>query len=313
MNRGADRQRIFFFREDRRHFLDLLGVISEIYGIEIHAFCLMPNHYHLLVCTPEAGLGRAMRHLNAVYAQQLNRRTKRDGPVFRGRYTALLIDSDSYQLQVSRYIHLNPVEAGLADQPEAYSDSSYRAYLARERAPDWLHTGAILGRFHAGSLAAGEYRIFVESGIDAETRAFYNRPRIEPVLGDERFRDRIRRFAEQEERHLDREIPDGRKLNSRPSPAMIVRAVARAFDVAPAKIRFTPGCRTLGLSLPRSVALYLGRHDGGCSLERIASWLGYPSYNTAATAMTRLRARLDEPELRRRLGKARRFLYNVET
>lgn len=312
MNRGADRQQVFFSRSDRRRFLDLLGEVTEIYAIEIHAYVLMANHYHLLVCTPKAGLGRAMRHLNGVYAQQLNHRAERDGAVFRGRYNALLIDSDAYQMQVSRYIHLNPVDAGLVKRPEDYPDSSYRAYLGLARAPGWLHTRATLSRFCAVN-PAGEFRLFVECGIDPQTRAFYDRRRVGPILGSRRFKERIRRLVEQKQKHLDPEIPDGRRLGSRPSLARIVWAVARAFEIEAAEIPFDVCRRTRAQSLARSVALYLGRHDGGQSLDRIASWLGYPSYNTAATALSRLRARLDDPKILRRLNKARRLLYKVET
>ena len=110
MNRGRGRQCIF---PDERYYDEYLKCLSEAhkrFGIEIHAFCLMGNHYHLLIKTPRANLGRAMRHIDGVYTQRYNRLKKTDGSLFRGRYKSIVIDASSYLLQVSRYIHRNPVE-----------------------------------------------------------------------------------------------------------------------------------------------------------------------------------------------------------
>ena len=109
MNRGSNRQLIFTRDEHRLIFLQLLEEIVVKYKLEIHAFCLMGNHYHLLVNTPFANLSRVMRHLNGVYTQKFNLLEQRDGPLFRGRYKAILVENEDYLLQVSRYIHLNPV------------------------------------------------------------------------------------------------------------------------------------------------------------------------------------------------------------
>ena len=99
------------------------------FDVQILCYCLMSNHYHLLVKTPEANLGRAMRHINGVYTQRHNRLRKTDGPLFRGRYKAILVEEDSYQLQLSRYIHRNPLEAKMVDHLGAYPWSSYPAYV----------------------------------------------------------------------------------------------------------------------------------------------------------------------------------------
>jgi len=136
MNRGAGRRRTFFARRDFLRFLDLLGDASAVFNLEVHAYCLMGNHYHLLVRTPDGGLGRAMRHLNGVYTQYINRRRERDGSLFRGRYRAILVDSGSYLLQVSRYIHLNPVDAGIVERPESYPYTSYGFYVEPRAARD---------------------------------------------------------------------------------------------------------------------------------------------------------------------------------
>jgi putative transposase len=113
MNRGAARQDIYKNDQHRLLFLNLLKEASLYYNIEIHAYCLMDNHYHLLIHTPRGNLSQAMRHINGLYTQVFNRSEKIDGSLFRGRYKAILVEEDSYLLQVSRYIHLNPVTAGL--------------------------------------------------------------------------------------------------------------------------------------------------------------------------------------------------------
>ena len=111
MNRGRGRQRIFHDKNYFEAFLKTLEEAHQRFGIEILCYCLMSNHYHLLVKTPEANLGRAMRHINGLYTQRYNRLKQTDGSLFRGRYKAILVEEDSYQLQLSRYIHRNPIGA----------------------------------------------------------------------------------------------------------------------------------------------------------------------------------------------------------
>ncbi len=139
MNRGLSRQTIFHTNEHRELFLNLLADIHQRFGVQIHAYCLMDNHYHLLLYTPKSNLSRAMRHLDGVYTQRFNKSQKRDGPLFRGRYKSILIDADNYLLQVSRYIHLNPVEANIVELPQEYHWSSCRFFLDSTGAPSWLY------------------------------------------------------------------------------------------------------------------------------------------------------------------------------
>lgn len=135
MNRGRSRQRIF---HDDRYFEEFLNTLEEAhqrFGLQVLCYCLMSNHYHLLVKTPEANLGRAMRHINGVYTQRYNRLKKSDGSLFRGRYKAISVEEDSYQLQLSRYIHRNPIDAGMVKQLENYPWSSYPFYIKNKKIP----------------------------------------------------------------------------------------------------------------------------------------------------------------------------------
>ena len=111
MNRGRGRQWVFPAADYYEDYLQCLSEANKRFGIEIHAYCLIGNHYHLLIKTPRGNLGRAMRHIDGVYTQRHNRRKRTDGPLFRGRYKAIVVDVSSYLLQVSRYIHRNPIDS----------------------------------------------------------------------------------------------------------------------------------------------------------------------------------------------------------
>ena len=147
MNRGAGKKNIFLNTNDRVGFLNILNEAVFQHEIEIHAFCLMDNHYHLLVKTPQANLSSAMRHINCIYTQRFNRCHNTDGALFRGRYKAIVIQEDSYILNVSRYIHLNPVEAKLVEHPKNFEFSSYKFYIEKCDGCNWLTKNELDGYF----------------------------------------------------------------------------------------------------------------------------------------------------------------------
>lgn len=162
MSRGNARQSIYLDDQDRRLFLDELGEAASRYFWTLYAFCLMPNHYHLLVQTHRPTLSRGMRHLNGVYTQRWNRRHGRVGHVLQGRYKALLVERDSYLLELSRYLVLNPVRAGLVESAADYPWSSYRATISGVDVPAWLDVDGLLQAFGTESvLARQRYAQFV--------------------------------------------------------------------------------------------------------------------------------------------------------
>jgi len=192
MNRGGGYRDIYTKKKHRQIFLDVLAESVQQFGIEIHAYCLMDNHYHLLVKTPRSNLGRAMRHINGVYTQRFNREEKTDGPLFRGRYKAIIIEKDSYLLQVSRYIHLNPSVLKMVMFLERYPWSSYPGYLDKRRREVWLRTNEILAMV-SNTNKGISYRKFIESGLDEETNEFYSRKKLSLIFGKKRFRKKILR------------------------------------------------------------------------------------------------------------------------
>lgn len=166
--RGNARADIYLDDGDRRLFLDLLAQAAERYDWLCHAYCLMDNHYHLLIETGRATLGRGMRHLGGVYTQRLNRVHDRVGHVFQGRYKAILVERDAHLLELSRYVVLNPVRAGMVRAAKDWRWSSYRATAGQARTPDWLSTDWILARFgDHQARARSAYRRFVAEGAGA--------------------------------------------------------------------------------------------------------------------------------------------------
>jgi putative transposase len=166
MSRGAGRATIFARDAERELYLDSLAEAGSRYGVEIHCYCLMGNHYHLLVRSLDGQLSAAMRYCSGRFTALMNKREGRDGPLFRGRFASAGIRGDPYLVGVSRYIHLNPVEAGLVGAPEEWRWSSAAAYVGTAQTPHWLRTDFILGMFAAPARAA--YREFLNSPENGE-------------------------------------------------------------------------------------------------------------------------------------------------
>lgn len=210
--RGNARQSIYSDTEDFRAFLELLGKLSERYHWLCHAYCLMSNHYHLLLETPDGNLAAGMRQLNGIYTQAFNRRHRKVGHVFQGRYHAILVDKDRYLLELSRYIVLNPVRAKMVKDVQAYPWSSYRATAGTGSGPAWLQCNWLLSQFHRQRRAAQKrYRQFVREGWG--TADPWTELRGQIFLGDEAFVRRAR--TRRSDRNL-KEIPREQRYAGRP-------------------------------------------------------------------------------------------------
>jgi len=169
-SRGNARQVIFVDDEDRGVFFDVLSMVVERFNWFCHAYCLMENHYHLLIETPKGNLSKGMRELNGVYTQGFNRRYGRVGHLFQGRYKAILVEKDNHLLSLCRYVVLNPVRIGLRERPEQWRWSSYRATIGLEKRPSFLTIDWLLSQFDGRKRVAMEkYRRFVMEGIGKES------------------------------------------------------------------------------------------------------------------------------------------------
>lgn len=163
--RGDRREAIYENDTDREMFLSVLGSVCEAFNWICHAYCLMDNHYHLLIETPDANLSKGMRQLNGVYTQKFNRSHNRVGHVFQGRYKAILVEKDSYLLELARYIVLNPVRAGMVRSAKDWPWSSYRATVGQTKTLGFLQVDGILAGFHRRKPEAVElYKQFVVQG-----------------------------------------------------------------------------------------------------------------------------------------------------
>lgn len=165
MNRGNAHDLIFKRPDHYRLFLRCLSETIDMWETKLHAFTLLPNHYHLLLETPLGNISRAMRHLNHIYTQRYNKMVRRDGHLFRGRYKSILVEEDAYLVELVRYIHLNPVKAGLAQKPEKHKWTSHYHYLTGD-GPDFLTTKRVLNYFgKRRNLARKKFHEFVMDGV----------------------------------------------------------------------------------------------------------------------------------------------------
>ncbi len=192
-SRGDRREPIFGDDFDRCRLLDVFEEAFQKFDAGALAWCLMPNHYHLLVQTRQANLSRVMRHINGVYTQRFNRRHETTGHLFQGRFHAVLIEAESHLLEVGRYVELNPVRGELAPGPAEWAWSSYRAHAGLAPAPAWLDVDAVRGYMLERPAtceadrreAADRYAALVASAVAAEP--WYRNVRHGQYLGSEDF------------------------------------------------------------------------------------------------------------------------------
>lgn len=197
-SRGNRRNPIYRDDADRRAWLNVLGQVCERHHFVIHSFCQMSNHYHLLVETVEANLSRGMRHLNGVYTQHFNWRHSLVGHLFQGRYKAILVQKESYLLELSRYIVLNPLRAKVVSSLDDWQWSSHRYLISQECPPCWLERDRLLGRFgNLHTTAALAYQAFVLEGIGGTSPLTAIRHQV--LLGDDAFVSKYQYLQRSEE------------------------------------------------------------------------------------------------------------------
>ncbi len=208
-SRGNARQDIVADDHDRATLLTLLAHVIDRYGWRCHAYCLMDNHYHLLLETPSANLSQGMRQLNGRYTQAFNRRHQRVGHLFQGRFAAVLVEKDAHLLELCRYVVLNPVRAKMATHPRFWSWSSYRATAGEAAGPAWLSTEWILGQFGLRQREAQQrYRQFVAEGREGARP--WEQLQGQIYLGSEEF------IAQHQPDRVIREIPRRQTQAKRP-------------------------------------------------------------------------------------------------
>ena len=209
-SRGNLKEKVFFEDKDREVFLEILKKTKERYGFILHAYALMDNHYHLLMETPRGNISQIMQNINTSYTVYINRKYKRSGHLFQGRFKGIIVDKNEYLITLSRYIHLNPVRAQLVKKPVEYRWTSYMAYTERLPMSFLIDTSDTLCCFSNQLGKAKEaYMDFVEAAIGVEENPFED---VEEglILGTKRFKEKIKKVIDNKE--LDEEIPQIKKL-----------------------------------------------------------------------------------------------------
>ncbi|MEI6789502.1 MAG: transposase [bacterium] len=315
--RGIERRAIFEDVRDHAHFIELLPEMSERYGVEIHAYVLMVNHYHLLIRTPNANASAAVQWLNVSYSVWFNRRRNRVGHVFQGRFASVLIDGEgSWAMAASVYIHLNPVRVkkeGLgkaSNRAESrglkplsrevvkrrlkklrtFRWSSYGAYAGYKSEPEWLMTKPLLER--GGGRSA--YRRYVQRHVTrGETPEGYEDFGGRVALGSQAFLMKAKGWVGK----ISKEQPDRVQMMKRVSPDAVVKVVEQKRGEAWPVFADRHG------DWGRELVLYLARRRCGLTLSEIGQFFGIAEYKAVSSAVKRFEAAIEKDVAKRRMVK----------
>jgi len=291
-SRGNAKQSIFRWNSDREVFLDLLGRCINKHRWVVTAYALMPNHFHLLVELTAETLSRGMQWLLGEYARTFNRRHARVGHLFQGRFKAALVEKEPYLLELTRYIVLNPVRAGIVDRPEDYRWTSHPAIIGQEPAPEWLASDTLLSQFSPNlDNARAAYESFVNAGIGLESVLWKNLV-AKAYLGSEQWLRDVRVQVERKARSSDH--PREQRVIGLPPMSSIIAVVAKTFCTGEEYVR------KRGDGLPRLVAAWIGRNESLLTNGEIAAGLRLRSSGHVSDVIRRCDRELDaNPILRR--------------
>jgi len=299
-DRGNERREIFQTKKDYERFKRYVIGAQDRYDFLLHGYVLMTNHYHLIIETSKANLNRIMHYINGSYTTYFNRRQGRNGHLFQGRYKAILVDVDRYLLELSRYLHLNPVRAGLVKRPEEYSYSSYRSYITREK-EEIVHRDRIWGMISGdGRNGVQRYRRFVEEALGRDLESPLKRVYGGVILGGGKFiRDVLRRMEGRDVRRQD--ISYRRQLRVTKDVEEIIHAIGSYFNVTREVI--LEDKREF-----RNTAIYFSKKYTGLTNREMGSLFGGISYS----AITRVYQRFGEKILKNRnLSKQIEQIQNI--
>ena len=293
-SRGNERKDVFKSIKDRERFLSYLESAAKRYGARIHVYCLMSNHYHLLLETPDGNLSQIMRHINGAYTTYFNTKRKRSGHLFQGRYNAILVDGDEYAAQLSRYIHLNPVRAGIVEEPGEYPWSSFQYYAGNKKSPGWLTMDFVL-EFFGGNNANAKtaYRKFVMALNNREYESPLKEVVASTILGSREFVMDIQKKLLGNAKK-DRNVPAVRELASGKDVKEIKDAVASVFNDNP--------------QLARKAAVYISHRYSGRKLKEIGSHFDIGESAVSQTSRRFAEAVAKDKGLMKRIEKLNREL-----
>ncbi|MFA6096300.1 MAG: transposase [Candidatus Paceibacterota bacterium] len=295
INRGLERREIFKSPKDYQYFLSLLDQMHLKYGLIVHSYCLMPNHYHLYAETPYANLSKIMRQINGIYTQTFNHRYHRAGPLMQGRYKAVVVDKDSYSLELSRYIHLNPVRAKIVEKPESYRWSSYASFIKKAKVPEFLNNKWLLSQFDKSSAKAiKSFKHFTLQGLAQEWT-----PEKESyqgfILGTSKFIS-----------HIQETYLRGKKDHEIPSLAKAQKQLSLN------ELQYYLEKLTQDTKMRKKLTAYALKRYSSLRLKEIGEILGSPSYSAVAVMVSRLNKEAQkDKDIKRLLEKIEHYCRNV--
>ena len=284
-NSALDGQKVFPSAKYYEAFIQALDETCTRLNVQVHAYTLLKDQYHLLVKTPEANLSRFMRQIDGLYTQYYQRLKKSEGSLFRGRYKAVLVQADKYLLPLTRFIHLGVRKQDLDSHPW----SSYQAYINKAKAPAWLVRDEALAQLEGPAAKRYQrYAEYVAQGVDEELAHFYGKKNLSSVMGDDKFR----KFAASKRSATSaRGVSRGSNAKWRPACKDIVTAVAAQFKVSEESIYQAargPGSK----NVPRWVAMYLCQELSASTLQSIAKLFKLKRYGTVSTTVGKLKKEL---------------------
>ncbi|GBE00514.1 chromosomal replication initiation protein [bacterium BMS3Abin07] len=304
--RGNERRKTYFTPADYQKFIEYIKTARDRYGIILHAYVLMSNQYHLIIETPDAGLSKAMHHIISGYTMYINKKKKRSGHLFQGRFKSVVVEKDSCLVELSRYIHLNPVRAKMAEKPEDYPYSSYPYYITKKKS-DILSTGLIL------SLQSGDrkdakrrYRDYVESAIGKEIENPCKKVYGGMILGRNPFIKEVLKKLKRQ--YLQRgDISHRRQLMGRHDMEEIIELVAQECGVTKDDILKGRDREA------RKAAVYLTKKHTEVTNREIGKRFGGVSYSAVSKVVERTEREMEENRnMRRRINRMNRKLSPVK-
>jgi len=278
-SRGNERKDIFKSEKDKEKFLNYLERAKEKFEIVVHAYCLLSNHYHLIIETPYANLSKCMQYINSSYTTYYNVKRNRHGHLFQGRYKGILIEVDEYLKVLSRYIHLNPIKAGMEKRLGEYKWSSYYYYIEKKKLPVLLKTQHVLDYFGGSKV---RYRKYVEEGVLKDIANPLEKINQWNILGCEGFINMIQNNYLKEKKE-DRDLP--RVKNIKKSFSRIVAEIKKVKDVSEKE--------------QRKLLVYFLRKYTDFNLEEIADRLGGKKLSVSGVSVITARLEKDKDNNKR--------------
>ena len=304
-SRGNLRDRIFFKDRDKEKFLEILMRTRKRYGYVLHAYALMDNHYHLMIETPKGNLSQIMQNINTSHTVYMNRKYRRNGHLFQGRFKGILVDKDDYLLELSRYIHLNPVRARIVDRPEQSRWTSYRYFIHGPLDNGVVHLGDTLQHFSDQAAAAmREYKAFVEAGL-VEKGSPLDQAEAGILLAGQSFAEKVKQLLQS--RKQDDEIPDLKRLKDAVPIAHVIAACCAYFNKKPDDLLH----RRRAIR-ERRIAIYLSKVLSGKKHRDVGDHFGIKAA-AVSNALKEIEARLEtENDLKEAVRAIRQGLLNVK-